>query len=270
MIVKVLADNIAKDGLKGEWGLSVFAEYNGTEFLLDTGSGKYYADNGARLGVDISDIDFGVLSHAHYDHSDGMAEFFRKNSKAKFYLRKECEENCYGRRFIFNKYIGIHKGYLEAYKDRLVFVDKDTELVPGAYLIGHRTPDLHLLGKKAGMYRRSSGKWSADDFSHEQSLVFDTEKGLVIFNSCSHGGVDNIINEVSAAFPGKTIYAMFGGFHLFESSKADVIALADRIEKTGITKVYTGHCTGDKAFKLLKEKLGERAEQIYAGMELEF
>ncbi|MBQ6874520.1 MAG: MBL fold metallo-hydrolase [Clostridia bacterium] len=270
MKVKVLTDNIAKNDLKGEWGLSVYAEYEGKKFLLDTGAGKHFAENAEHMDVDLADIDFGILSHAHYDHSDGMGKFFDINSKARFFLRKECAENCYGRKLIFNKYIGIHKGYLESYRDRLVFVSNDTELIPGVFLVGHKTPDLHLIGKKAGMYRKNNGKWCIDDFSHEQSLVFDTDKGLVIFNSCSHGGVDNIINEVSATFPDKHIYAVFGGFHLYNSSQEDVMTLAERIENTGIEKVYTGHCTGDKAFKLLKARLGEKAEQIYAGMELEF
>lgn len=53
----------------------------------------------------------------------------------------------------------------------------------------------------------------ADDFSHEQSLVLDTKEGLVIFNSCSHGGADVIIREAEAAFPGKQIYGLIGGFH---------------------------------------------------------
>ena len=29
----------------------------------------------------------------------------------------------------------------------------------------------------------------------EQTMVFDTKAGLVVFNSCSHGGVDNIITS---------------------------------------------------------------------------
>jgi 7,8-dihydropterin-6-yl-methyl-4-(beta-D-ribofuranosyl)aminobenzene 5'-phosphate synthase len=33
--------------------------------------------------------------------------------------------------------------------------------------------------------------------------------------------------------------------------------------------VITGHCTGDEAFTILKEELGEIIEQMYTGMEIE-
>ena len=52
-------------------------------------------------------MELGVLSHAHYDHADGMAAFFARNAHAPFYLRAGSAENCYGKRWIFHKYIGI-------------------------------------------------------------------------------------------------------------------------------------------------------------------
>ncbi|MFQ9410234.1 MAG: hypothetical protein ACLR1T_03180 [Evtepia gabavorous] len=60
------------------------------------------------------------------------------------------------------------------------------------------------------MYRKVGDQWLPDDFSHEQSLVFSTPKGLVIFNSCCHGGADNIVREVADTFPGQPISAIVG------------------------------------------------------------
>ena len=45
--------------------------------------------------------------------------------------------------------------------------------------------------------------------------------------------------------------------------------LADRIRKTGIRRICTGHCTGERAMEILKEELGDMAEQIYTGFEIE-
>ena len=47
------------------------------------------------------------------------------------------------------------------------------------------------------------------------------------------------------------------------------MALADKIRKTGIERVYTGHCTGERAMELLKRELGDMVMQIYTGMEME-
>ena len=153
MKAKVLVDNITKNQWKAEWGLSIYIEYNGHRILLDTGTTEAFAENADQMGVRLEDVEFGVLSHAHYDHSDGLGEFFKRNPTAKFYLQKSAEENCYSRKnFLFKKYIGIRRGYLETYKDRIVYADGDLEVIPGVTLLAHRTPGLADTGRKAGMY----------------------------------------------------------------------------------------------------------------------
>lgn len=265
----ILVDNIASEQLEQEWGLSIFIEYEGKNILLDAGSSKLYLDNAKKLNIDIRKVDYGVLSHAHYDHANGMEDFFNENQEAKFYLRSGSGENCYLNSGTLSNYIGIRKGTLETYKDRIVFVDGDYELIPGVYLIPHKTPNLAMVGKKNNMYIEKDGKWYPDDFSHEQSIVFDTVKGLVILNSCSHAGADVIIREVASTFHDKHIYAMIGGFHLFDASHEEVKAFADRVKNTGIEKVYTGHCTGEKSYQILKEQLGEKLEQFKVGLTID-
>ena len=94
--------------------------------------------------------------------------------------------------------------------------------------------------------------------------------GLVVFNSCSHGGADVVINEIADTFPDKKVKALIGGFHLYDKSEAEVRALAERIRQTGIEKIYTGHCTGEKAFAILREELGDIAGQLTVGLVMEF
>lgn len=270
MKITVLIDNISKSELLGEWGLSFYIEYEGKHFLLDTGAGAGFLENAKKIGISLDNVDYGVLSHAHYDHSDGMPVFFAENKKAQFYLRKGSEENCYSRKgFLRYKYIGIRQGTLQNYADRITYVEGDHELTEGVYLIPHKTPGLERIAKRNALFVRDNGKMFPDDFAHEQSMVFDTPKGLVILNSCAHGGTDHIITEVAATFPDKEIYAFLGGMHLYKTSGEDVRALAERIRETGIQKVITGHCTGEEGFSILKKELGNRVEQMYCGMEIE-
>lgn len=268
MVAKVVIDNLSKNALMPEWGLCIYIEHEGHTILLDTGSSNKFAENAKTLGIPLEEVMYGVLSHAHYDHADGMGVFFEKNQTASFYLRKDAAENCYKKQRIFYKYIGVQRGILQKYKDRIVYVDGDYALYPGAYLLPHKTDGLAAIGKRAHMYVKKGCRWCPDVFSHEQSLVLFTEKGLVIFNSCSHAGADNIIREVAATFPGEPIYALIGGFHLHASSEAEVRALAARIRATGIEKVITGHCTGKAAYEILKEELGDCVEQMYTGLEI--
>lgn len=268
MYAKILIDNVSENDLLSEWGLAVYIEHEGRCLLLDTGAGENFAANAAAMGVRLEDVEAGVLSHAHFDHADGLAAFFKVNQKAFFYLRKDAAENCYSVHGEKCEYIGIHKGYLQTYADRIRYVDGDYEVLPGIWLIPHKTEGLDRQGIKANMYRKTETGWQPDAFEHEQSLVLDTDRGLVIFNSCSHGGADNIIREITATFPGKQIYALIGGLHLFESTEEEVYALADRIRATGIRKIITGHCTGDRAMAILREELGDIVESFCTGKEI--
>ena len=268
--ITVIVDNISNMGIDGEWGLSILAEYADTKILVDTGASDLFLKNMEILGIDVRDIDYAVLSHAHYDHANGMPSFFDRNTKAKFYLRSGSAEDCYAKKFFFKKYIGIPKNVLRDYPDRIEMVSGDYKVIDGVYLIPHKTKGLSEIGKREMMYRRTGNRWLPDDFSHEQSLVLDTDKGLVIINSCSHGGAANIINEIQATFPEKHVYGLIGGFHLFNKSDSEIRELAKKIKNTGIEYVCTGHCTKNRAYSILQEELGDKLEQMKVGYQVDF
>jgi 7,8-dihydropterin-6-yl-methyl-4-(beta-D-ribofuranosyl)aminobenzene 5'-phosphate synthase len=268
-----LIENKSNSELTGEHGLAVYIEYNGKHYLLDTGASDHFVDNAAKLGVDLSMIDTAILSHSHYDHSGGYNGFFDKNNKANVYVRKEAKELCYAKIGPFKRYIGIPKGILDKYADRFIYVHEDYKIDEGVWLISHKTDNLEVRGKKAHMYRMTKNRLKPDDFHHEQSLVFETADGLVILNSCSHGGIDNIVEEVKATFQGKKVLAVIGGFHLMgltgtssmNTKAEEVESLGNRLVEFGVKHIYTCHCTGDPAYKILKKTLGERVEYFSTG-----
>ena len=151
MKIKVLMDNISSGELAGEWGLSILIEYEGKKILLDTGASGAFAENAEKMGIDLAEVDFAVLSHAHYDHSDGMEAFFAVNDHAPLYIRKACQENCYSDDDGVMKYVGIHEGWLEKYRDRLVRVDGVFSEWAGVEILPHSL-DMKKAGLKARMY----------------------------------------------------------------------------------------------------------------------
>ena len=280
MKVQVLIDNIegycCSRKLFGEWGLSVYVEFEGKRYLLDTGASHLFAKNAGVMGVDLSKVDIGILSHAHYDHANGLAKFFSLNKTAPFYLRKGVAENCYHAhklfgRLTYHEYIGIHKGWLKRFADRIRYAEGDMQIAPNVYLVPHKdnvmNPESRAgIAQAAGLSVKENGTYRYDSFDHEQSLVFDTPQGLFIMNSCSHAGADNIVKEIEMTFPDKRIYAILGGFHLFRYKDAEVRAFAERLRGLGVQRIYTGHCTGDRAYAILREILGERVQQLRCGM----
>ena len=279
----VLADNLAEDGLLSEWGLSILfhvaasperssashACRTGTRILLDGGMSDAFCKNAAVLGMDLSEIDIAVLSHAHYDHADGLEAFFSANTRANVYLQACCANNCFRRKSDGSyKYIGIRAGMLEQHADRFIRVSAEKlEIAPAVYLIPHKKRDYRKIAIRGHLYHQVNGEMLPEDFAHEQSLVFRRREGLVICNSCSHTGPAGIVEEVREAMGEERIFAYIGGLHLFDLPDEEILQTAQELASADIAHIYTGHCTGDHAFAILKEQLGERIEQFYAGFQ---
>lgn len=270
MKVTVLTDNIDGENLKGEWGLSHLIEYGDRTILLDAGLSGLFAENAQKMGIDLEKVDCAVLSHAHDDHANGFDTFFEVNTHAPLYVAGECGEDCYDLKDGEFVYAGIPRGILERHAGRIIRADADMMIGDGIRLLGHTTPDLEKLGTAEAMYlKRGDGEFIPDDFRHEQSLIFELDDGVVVFNSCSHAGADNIVNEAMQAYPDRRIKAMIGGFHLFNKSDDYVRAFAHRLGSTGVESIYTGHCTGDIAMDILREELGDIVHSFRTGLVFE-
>ena len=279
MKITALMENQSPEGLLNEHGLCVHIEYHGKNYLLDAASSGNFINNAQILGIDLSKVDMGFLSHAHYDHSGGYEDFFALNSHAPVYLQSSAKDACYFKiAGPLKKNIGIPGGILEKYPDRFFYIEGDKQLDEGVYILSHHTPGLQKRGEKAHMYRSAQNKLTADDFSHEQSIIFEAKDGLVVFNSCCHGGVENIMKEVKTAFFEKPILAIIGGFHLMGVTGVESCAFSDEeirhlgkaLDLSGVKGFYTGHCTGRPAFAWLKEELSEKLTYFMTGTILEF
>ena len=261
----VLIDNIAAEPLISEWGLSILIEADGRKILLDTGASGQFARNAELLQADLAAVEVGVLSHAHYDHADGMETFFACNDRAEFLLHENCRENCFGLKDGALEYNGIRRGTLSRFADRIRFVSGVCQVTDGIWLVPHRAADYTRIARRNDLYVREDRCCRPDNFAHEQSLVAETEKGLVIFNSCSHTGVKNTLTDVREMLGDRKVYAYMGGLHLYKLTDEELSALADELRASGISQILTGHCTGEHAFAFLRQRLGDQIRQISAG-----
>ena len=57
MKMVVLVENSSRCRLCAEHGLSVYIEYEGKTYLLDTGATALFAENAKELGIDLSEVD---------------------------------------------------------------------------------------------------------------------------------------------------------------------------------------------------------------------
>lgn len=266
----VLIDNVAVEPLAGEWGLSILITADGRKILLDTGASDLFARNAECLGIDLDSIDTGVLSHAHYDHADGMDTFFSMNRKAPFLVREGSCENCFSIKEGALRYIGIKPGVLKQHEARIQYVSGTHKIADGLWLVPHRKADYTAIALRNDLYTICGQERRPDNFAHEQSLVVETEKGLVVFNSCSHAGMTNILADISEMLGRDDIYAYVGGLHLYKMTDEELELLCDEIQRLGIGHIFTGHCTGDHAFYYLRERIGPGIEQFSSGFRYKF
>jgi len=281
MKVTVLVENTALEGrsdLSAEHGLSLHIQYNGRQILFDTGVTEAFGRNAERLGVDTHDADMAIISHHHFDHGGGLAHFLETNARARVFLKRHEAGDCYFRAFgILNKYIGLDTSLFQRHADRFEFVDKFTEICPEVFIlteIGKPYPEpkgnRYLFVKKGDTY-------SLDGFEHELIMVVREKEGLVVFTGCSHSGILNMLDAVTKQFEGLPIKAVFGGFHmiglpilnLMAGSKREVEGIGKEILRYPIEKAYTGHCTGAKAYRVLKRVMGEKLEYLPTGSSVE-
>ena len=73
--ITVLYDAFGTDAaMKKDWGFSALIEVAGKRILFDTGNdSEIFAANVKAKGVDLTNLDFVVLSHRHSDHMAGLS-----------------------------------------------------------------------------------------------------------------------------------------------------------------------------------------------------
>ncbi|MCC8075958.1 MAG: MBL fold metallo-hydrolase [Clostridiales bacterium] len=271
--VTVLVENTTNSTLRCEHGLSLLMEWRGRRILLDAGQTGLFLENTDALGLSLTELDACVLSHGHYDHAGGFGALLRQDPAARVYAQKLVfEPHLSGSGGKIHD-IGVPPAVAEQ-RERFLLIEGMTEILSGVYLVPHNTANLAQLGAKGKLYRQAGGELLPDDFSHEQSLVLDTARGLVLFNSCSHGGAANILREAREAL-GKPVYAYIGGLHLKGHRNgrevcalppAEMDELCGAFLRENVRHIYTGHCTGAPGLELLRQGLGERAHTLTTGL----
>ena len=275
MKITVLMENTALEGcgLTPEHGLSLYIEYRGRKLLLDAGASEKFADNAQALGVDLAAVELAVLSHGHNDHAGGLGQFFRLNRQAPVYICAGAAGPVYAEHPDGRRFIGIDREVWTQFQSRFTEVEGTSPLTEGVWLVPDTLRDPAFTGRATNLlYQRGEGDFIPDDFRHEQSLVLEEERGLVVFNSCSHTGIVNIVRGVLEQFPGKKVFAVVGGLHMFGRDHTGlnctpeyVYQVADTLKKLGVEEIYTGHCTGEMALSLLRERFGPGCDALSTG-----
>ena len=275
-ISMLIDDKRSSRFLNKEHGLSLYIETTSRKILFDTGATGTFIDNATNMGVNLKNIDLAIISHAHKDHSGGLTNFLGLNDQATVFIHSKAIQQYYIKLLCLRKDISAPIEVFTKYRNRFCFIKDFTELGDNAFLIANFTRKYPLLKSSKSLLIKDNGGFVPDNFEHELALVINNDGKLVIICGCSHNGIENMIETVMECFPGIPIGAVVGGFHLMDfprnviqESKADIKVIGQRLSNYNIDKIYTCHCTGNRAFGILKEILGNKIDYLYTGMQVE-
>ncbi len=249
-------------GMQQDWGYAALIEYGGKRILFDTGNnGDILAQNAKAKGVDLSGLDFVVMSHRHGDHIGGLAMLRQLNPNVKIYAPKEGfgvfggdlpstfyrkdESLAAEQRYYGGKPPDVMRFGTAWPGANLQLVDKNTEIVPGMHIIT-------LVSDKPGTLEL-----------RELSLAINTADGMVIVVGCSHPGVEKIV--AAATQINSRIHMLVGGFHLVVAKDDEIDRIVTLLHDTmKVEYVAPGHCTGEATFTALKKAFADH--ELYAGL----
>lgn len=261
--ITILYDAFGKPStMQKDWGYAALIEYAGKRILFDTGNNSaVLAQNAKAKGVDLSTLDFVVMSHRHGDHMAGLAYVLSVNPKVKIYAPRE-GFGVFGGDLpstFYRKDVALppEQRYYDGSPPAIMrfgaawpgvnfeLIDRTTEVAPGIHLIA-------LVSDKPGTLEL-----------RELSLAINTPDGIVLVVGCSHPGIDKIVAAAAAINP--RIHLIAGGLHLVIANDQEIEKIVATLHDTfKVTFVAPGHCTGEPTFTALKHAFGDG--YLYAGL----
>src|ERR1700676_2452897 len=243
--ITVLYDAFGKDAtMTKDWGYAALVEINGKRILFDTGDDpEILAKNVKAKAIDLTKLDFVVLSHRHGDHVGGFSYLFSLNPQVKIYAPKDGLGGIFGsdvpsKFYRKDESLPAEMRYYNGAPPEIMrlgtvfpganiqMIDKTTEVAPGITLIA-------LISDAPGTKELK-----------ELSLAINTPDGIVLVVACSHPGVETIVAEAAKINP--HLHFIAGGFHLVVAQDAAIEKVATSLHDTyHVDYIAPGHCTGE-------------------------
>jgi 7,8-dihydropterin-6-yl-methyl-4-(beta-D-ribofuranosyl)aminobenzene 5'-phosphate synthase len=249
----------------GEWGFAALVEADGRRILFDTGGRPdTIVINARELGIELGSVPDVILSHNHRDHTTGLLTLREQlrgarihTGKGIFYSRPRQDGESNFLAANRKKLDGLH--FLEH--------DKPVELSSGVWLTGpvpRPHPERNFGIGPIGRVVTPEGAVE-DNIPEDTSLVFDTDRGLVVLSGCGHAGLVNTLEYARKAVRKAQVHAVLGGWHLFQLNDERLKWTAGKMREYGVQHFLGAHCTGVEAVYRIRQLNGMPRERCAVG-----
>ena len=251
----------------GEHGFSIavriFCKGQSYKILFDTGvSPEGIVENAKRMGLDLREIDYVVLSHGHYDHFGGLEAVVKAINKTD--LPIIAHERMFNRKGTANLEGVIRKHPEFPAKEHLS--ESKIILTKQPYQIANKTACITGEIPRKTSFEKGfpqnrilfNNKWQPDsDILDERAMILNLkEKGLIIISGCAHAGIINTIRYAQWITGVTNIYAVLGGFHLAgKEYEKRIDRTVNELKRINPHLIIPSHCTGWRASMRIAKKL---------------
>ncbi len=265
--------------LWGEHGLAFLVDTGDARVLFDTGqSGTVLLHNLDVLGVDPGSIDALVISHGHYDHTDGLFSLLEHlRSGTPLYAHSDLFRERYALREGVLEDVGLGSHVREvgageggggevldakemkaklASRMTLRLDSERQQVAPGVWTTGEIRDRPEREGSSPHHRMQDGEKIVPDRYVDDMALVLALDRGLLLLCGCCHAGLLNTLMHVETLFE-EQVEAIVGGLHLTGLSERELEHVCDVLRgRPGLRRVCPNHCTGEAAFVALTNALG--------------
>ncbi len=278
MKLTVLIDNNTLIGrfFRGEPGVSYHIEDGDKRILFDVGYSDAFINNARELSVDLSDIDYVVLSHGHLDHTWGLGPL------VQLYKENAIEAIGVGKPTLIAHPLALDARTLDDLGQigPLLTLEKLSEafhielnkepvwLTKRLVFLGEIDRTNEFEGKTPIGKLEKNGTKEDDYVIDDTALAYKSPDGLVIITGCSHSGICNIIEYAKKVCGEDKIVDILGGFHLLNPSTEQLQGTIEYIKSLHLRSIHACHCT-DLDSKIAISKVANLKE-VGVGLRLEY
>ncbi|MEQ9620033.1 MAG: MBL fold metallo-hydrolase [Deltaproteobacteria bacterium] len=239
--------------------------------------------NGLKTGFDFGCVEAIVLTHGHFDHSEGLtraARLIRARNGGKR-VPLHVHPGAFvkrGDRLQDGTILPLQDVHSPEALERAGLQIKKSEMAERIiddmfYLSGEIPRESFEKGLENQVRLGDSGSWEPDPLVMEERFLAAhvKGKGLAIFTGCSHAGIINICTHAQRLFPDIPLYALVGGLHLVYPNEELIEESIKALKEFDFQVIIPGHCTGWRAVHALINEFGEDSvNPLAVGIRLSF
>ncbi|MGQ9702827.1 MAG: MBL fold metallo-hydrolase [bacterium] len=284
LIVTIVAEDsvLYESPYLGQHGISLYIEAfkNGYKknILMDVGQNPdALLYNMSKMNIDPKSIDMMVLSHCHYDHTQGVSRLLKEIGKND--LPVIAHPSIFRLNFIASPYlrhVGVmnsdSKEKIEESGGTLFLTSDPFQIMPGLITTGEvrRQTDFEEVGIPLKTIT-DDNKIVEDKMRDDISVIANLkDEGMIILTGCSHAGIVNILKHSIEMTGVNKIKAVIGGLHLIEAPMERIKKTAESLSKFDINLISAGHCTGFEAQVELYNIFKQKFLPLHTGMKFVF